>query len=118
MRARTKAKETKELKKKKTKKVNIQDHGDEIGIVQNNLAHEKESKFNFFNLFNNELKKFNDISLGYEDILQRLLLKSDEFKNENIVHNQNRNSQNQIICYSPSSASTNQNIDNNYHYEK
>jgi hypothetical protein len=113
MRGRTKpkeTKETKELKKKKTKKVNNQDQDDEVDIIQDNLLLERKSKFSFFYLFDDELKKLDDISICYEDIHQRLLSKLEEFKNENINQISNKN-QNHNFCYSPSN---NQNIN----YEK
>ncbi len=79
--------ETKELTKKKTKKkANKQNLDDETGIVQNNLAHDdNESNHNFFCLLNDELKKCNDISVGYDDIFQRFLLKFHQSKTENVV---------------------------------
>ncbi len=114
MRARTKQKETKEVKKKKTKKSNNQDHDNQVELAEQILELEKESKLNFFYLFDDELKKLDDISLGYIDIYQRLLIKLEEFKNENNDQFQSKN--NQIQCSSPSG---NQNAENNFNnYQK
>lgn len=114
MRARTKQKETKEVKKKKTKKSNNQDHDNQVELAEQILELEKESKLNFFYLFDDELKKLDDISLGYIDIYQRLLIKLEEFKNENNDQFQSKN--NQILCSSPSG---NQNAENNFNnYQK